>query len=159
MVNEFILQTDGESETEAVGRVVGEHLFAGAVLLLEGELGAGKTVFARGVARGLGVTGTVSSPTFTILRVYAGRLPFYHFDLHRLESEEELLELGIEEYLDGDGVTLVEWADRFESFFAGPAILVSIDRNGDESRRLSFSARHHSYEEVILKLNPLLRER
>ncbi len=157
--SKLVLYTYSEKETEAVGRAVGERLFAGALLLLEGELGAGKTVFARGVARGLGIKGTISSPTFTLLRAYEGRLPFYHFDLYRLEKEDELMELGIDEYLDGDGVALVEWPGRFDSFFTGPALLVYIERNGDEARLLVMSGRGAGYEEIFHELENLFRER
>jgi len=155
----LILPTRSEGETESVGRAVGERLFAGSLLLLEGEMGTGKTVFARGVARGLAIRGIIPSPTFTLLRVYEGRLPFYHFDLYRLADEDELLELGVEEYLHGDGVTLVEWAARFEAFFAGPALLVRIGRDGDEARILTISARHSRHKQVLRELKKLFRER
>lgn len=132
-----------------LGRAVGERLFPGALILLEGELGAGKTVFARGVGRGLGVRGPIGSPTFNILIVYNGRLPFHHFDLYRLEDDEELFELGIDEYLEGDGVTLVEWAGKFGRFFSQPALSVEVARLGDNERSVSLSAHGAEYVPIL----------
>ena len=102
--------TNSAAETRELGKRLAEQLKAGDVILLEGDLGAGKSEFARGVAKGLGVTETVTSPSFTILNVYeSGKLPLYHFDWYRLESSEELYELGMDEYLGGNGIALVEW--------------------------------------------------
>ena len=101
--------TNSATETRTLGERLAGKLKAGDVILLEGELGAGKSELARGTARGLGVTETVTSPSFTILNVYeSGRIPLYHFDWYRLESSEELDELGMDEYQGGDGIALVE---------------------------------------------------
>lgn len=142
------IRTCSEQETEAVGAALAEKLFPGAVLLLEGELGAGKTVFARGVARGLGVRSHVQSPTFTIMNEHRGNLPFYHFDLYRLESGEELFELGMDEYLEGDGVSLVEWAGKFQGYFGGPALEITITQENG-CRIISFRPGDSRYEESI----------
>jgi tRNA threonylcarbamoyladenosine biosynthesis protein TsaE len=91
---------------------IASSLGPGSVVSLEGTLGAGKTTLAKGIIRGLGVTETVTSPTFTIISEYSGRLPVYHMDLYRIEESEELYHLGIDEYLYGDGVSLIEWIDR-----------------------------------------------
>jgi tRNA threonylcarbamoyladenosine biosynthesis protein TsaE len=110
----LVITTDSPEATFALGRKIAAKLVAGDVLCLSGDLGAGKTLFVQGLADGLGVRDTVNSPTFTILQVYAtGRLPLYHFDLYRLDSPEELSNIGFEEYLDTDGVTAIEWADKF----------------------------------------------
>lgn len=107
------MKTNSAKETRDLGARIAEKLRAGDVILLEGPLGAGKSELARGIARGLGVQEAVTSPSFTILNVYtSGRLPLYHFDWYRLESAEELYELGMQEYLGGDGVALVEWPGR-----------------------------------------------
>ena len=107
----FVLQSHSEMQTEALAAMLAEQLKAGDVLLLEGDLGAGKTAFVRGLARGLGADETeVSSPTFALLQQYEGRLPLYHFDLYRL-SDMEAAELGFEEYFFGSGVCAVEWPD------------------------------------------------
>ncbi len=107
--------TFSAEETRALSAQMAQGLTAGSVLVLRGDMGAGKSEFSRGVARGLGVTGPVPSPSFTILNVYdEGRLPLYHFDWYRVEDPEELYEIGAQEYLPGSGVTLVEWAERAE---------------------------------------------
>ena len=107
--------TFSAEETRVLSAQMAQGLTAGSVLVLRGDMGAGKSEFSRGVARGLGVTGPVPSPSFTILNVYdEGRLPLYHFDWYRVEDPEELYEIGAQEYLPGSGVTLVEWAERAE---------------------------------------------
>jgi tRNA threonylcarbamoyladenosine biosynthesis protein TsaE len=102
------------AETLEIGRRFAASLQAGEVLALSGDLGAGKTHFVKGLALGLGVTGEVSSPTFTLIHEYpGGRLPLYHVDFYRLEETEEAVRIGIEDYLNGDGVTAIEWAEKF----------------------------------------------
>ncbi len=150
---DYIFTTNAEQETESLGKRLGDLLFPGAVLLLDGDLGAGKTAFARGVARGLGVTSPVQSPTFTILLAHSGRLPFYHFDLYRIESEEELLDIGIEECLDDEGVTLVEWAEKFQGFFDTPSMSISIARGQEENmREITFFSGEERCRELLDKL-------
>ncbi|MEG0048712.1 MAG: tRNA (adenosine(37)-N6)-threonylcarbamoyltransferase complex ATPase subunit type 1 TsaE [Clostridia bacterium] len=101
------------TETQAIGQRLAEQLQAGDVLLLLGDMGAGKSELTRGIARGLGITGYVTSPTFTILQAHeSGRLPLYHFDWYRLSSAEELYELSMDEYLYGSGVAVIEWPSR-----------------------------------------------
>ncbi len=104
--------TNDSGETEELGCQLGTCLNEPMVVLIEGPLGAGKTVLARGVARGLGFEGYVRSPTFTLIHHYTGRLPIYHLDLYRIEGEGQLEDLGLEEYFYGSGVCLVEWAER-----------------------------------------------
>jgi tRNA threonylcarbamoyladenosine biosynthesis protein TsaE len=148
-----VITTNSEQETETLGQTVGELLFPGAVLLLDGNLGAGKTAFARGVARGLGVTKPVQSPTFTILYAHSGRLAFYHFDLYRLEDEQELLDIGIDEYLDDEGVSLVEWAGKFPTFFTMPSMYITIVRGqGEDVREIKFSAGEERYRQLLTEL-------
>ena len=101
-------------ETIALGRTVAAALRRGDVLALCGDLGAGKTHFVKGVAAGLSASASVTSPTFTLIHEYpGGRLPLYHFDFYRLEDEDEALKIGLDEYLDGDGACVIEWADKF----------------------------------------------
>ena len=123
-------------ETQAVGEALGARLGPGAVVACVGELGAGKTCFLQGVARGLGVTADVTSPTFVLVNVYRGRLPVYHMDAYRTESLLEVVDLGLEEMLDGDGVTLIEWADKVRPLLPARAIVVRITGLGDEPRRI-----------------------
>ncbi|WIG58140.1 MAG: tRNA threonylcarbamoyladenosine biosynthesis protein TsaE [Ktedonobacterales bacterium] len=106
------LQSASVAETRQLGELLGRLLASGDLILLRGNLGAGKTAFTQGVACGLGITAPVNSPTFTVLKEYAGRLPLYHFDLYRIEGPGELFDLGFEDYFLGAGVSIVEWAER-----------------------------------------------
>jgi len=108
----LILETVSPEETQALGEILGRLAQAGEVIALCGELGAGKTCLAQGLGRGLGVTVPVVSPTFVLAREYHGRLPLWHLDAYRLGSEEEAEESGLTDYLPGEGVTVVEWADK-----------------------------------------------
>jgi tRNA threonylcarbamoyladenosine biosynthesis protein TsaE len=108
-------------QTRRLGAALGELLAAGDIVLLSGELGAGKTALAQGIGAGLGVAGTINSPTFTIVKEYTGRLPLYHFDLYRIEEPDELFVLGFEDVFGGEGVAVVEWAERGEDEEMGAA--------------------------------------
>ena len=110
----LVLRSASPDETQALGELLGRLLQPGDVVLLTGNLGAGKTALTQGIARGLGVAGPVSSPTFTLLKEYAGRAALYHFDLYRIEDSEELETLGFGDYFESDGVSVVEWAERGE---------------------------------------------
>ena len=123
-------------ETQAVGERLGARLEGGAVIACVGALGAGKTCFLQGLARGLGVQSGVTSPTFVLVNQYRGRLPIYHVDAYRTESLTELLDLGIEEFLHGDGVTVIEWADKLLPLLPQGTITVTITGLGDEPRRI-----------------------
>lgn len=125
-----------EETTEAAGERLGASLASGSVVLLYGDLGAGKTAFVRGLARGLGADpAEVSSPTFTIVQEYAGRLTLYHVDLYRLE-EKEVDDLGLEELVLGDGVVAIEWADRWRGR-PEDVIEVRIEDTGEDTRRIA----------------------
>ncbi len=122
--------TNSPAETEAAGERIGKRLGAGDMVLLTGELGAGKTTFVRGVARGVGSTAPVASPTFQLVRVYPGRVQLAHVDLYRIENSTELGDLGLEELLD-QGAVVVEWGDRLE---AAGAALIHIEHLGGDRR-------------------------
>jgi tRNA threonylcarbamoyladenosine biosynthesis protein TsaE len=130
------LRSRSPEETQGIGERLGARLGPGAVIACTGELGAGKTCFLQGLARGLGVTGDVTSPTFVLINQYRGRLPVYHLDAYRTESLTELAELGIEEMLEGDGVTVVEWADKLLPLLPARTIHVTIRGLGDEPREI-----------------------
>lgn len=137
-MGEMLTVTNSASETRALGEQLASGLRPGDTVILEGELGAGKSELARGIARGLGVTETVTSPSFTILNVYeSGRCPLYHFDWYRLESEEELYELGMDEYLGGDGIAVVEWAERCPDAVPEECIRIRLEATGEETRRIT----------------------
>lgn len=116
-------------ETYALGKKLGEEAKPGAVFCLSGDLGVGKTVFTKGFAVGLGVTDTVNSPTFTIVQEYKGRLPFYHFDVYRIEEPEEMEEIGYEDYFYGDGACMIEWAELIEELIPADAVKVRISKD------------------------------
>lgn len=128
-------RTHSESETEAVGEALATTLSPGTVIAFTGDLGAGKTAFTRGLARGLGIGERVTSPTFTIVNEYeGGRLPLFHFDMYRLESSEELFDIGWEDYLHRGGVCAVEWSENVADALEG-AVSVDIRRGpGDNDR-------------------------
>ena len=111
----MIYETFSDRETFDIGKKIAEGVCSGAVVCLDGDLGVGKTVFAKGFAAGLGISEVISSPTFTIVNVYEeGRLPFFHFDVYRIADPEELFEIGFDDYIYGDGVSLIEWAELIE---------------------------------------------
>ena len=132
------MRTHSPQETRAFGRRLAETLAPGDVLLLWGDLGAGKSEMTRGIAEGLGVTATVTSPSFTIMNVYDdGRIPLYHFDWYRLESVEELYEMGMDEYLGGDGVAVVEWPTQCPEAIPETHLAVHITPAGESEREIS----------------------
>ncbi|NLM84246.1 MAG: tRNA (adenosine(37)-N6)-threonylcarbamoyltransferase complex ATPase subunit type 1 TsaE [Clostridiales bacterium] len=125
-----------EKETEEAGRRLAERLGPGAVVALCGDLGAGKTAFVRGMAEGLGIRARVSSPTFTIVNEYPGRVPLFHFDMYRLSGEDELYEIGWDEYLERGGVIAVEWSEIVPNAFPENTVRVTIARTDDGGRRI-----------------------
>lgn len=129
------MQTFEAMETERLGQSVGQALRAGDVVLLRGDLGAGKTVFARGVARALGVRGPVSSPTFTLMHCHEGNVRFNHLDLYRLESDDEFYEAGLEEAMSGDAVCLIEWPEKCEGAMPEKRLDVVIKYGEKEGER------------------------
>jgi len=129
--------TASEAETFQAGRGLAADLRAGDSVLLEGDLGTGKTVFARGVAAGLGVDPrSVHSPTFTLVNIYTGRLPVYHIDLFRIDKPEDLTELGLEDFIGTDGVALVEWPARLGRYRPSGAIRVTLRDGGGDRREI-----------------------
>ena len=129
--------TNSPAETEAVGCALGKRLSAGTVLAYRGDLGAGKTAFTRGLARGLGCRDIVTSPTYTIVNEYlGGRLPLFHFDMYRLRSSDDLWDIGWEDYLDRGGICVVEWSENVDDAMEG-AITITIEKLGEEARRIT----------------------
>ena len=132
---EFI--TTSPKETEAVAEALGKILKSGTVLAYTGDLGAGKTAFTRGLARGLGATDMVTSPTYTIVNEYlSGRLPLFHFDMYRLSSSDDLWDIGWEDYLERGGVCAVEWSENVEDAMEN-AIFVRMEKLGEDTRRIT----------------------
>ena len=130
-------ETNSPEETERVGAALGRIVRPGTVIAYRGGLGAGKTAFTRGLARGLGYTDIVTSPTYTIVNEYlGGRLPLFHFDMYRLSSPDDLWDIGWEDYLDRGGVCCVEWSENVADALEDP-ITVTIDKLGENSRRIT----------------------
>ena len=128
-----------ETETKREGEKLGRTLAAGAVVALYGGLGAGKTVFVRGLASGLGISAFVSSPTFTIVNEYDGDPPLFHFDLYRLENENELFDIGWDDYLERGGVCVVEWSENAPRAFPPGTVTVRFENLGGNTRRIEIN--------------------
>jgi tRNA threonylcarbamoyladenosine biosynthesis protein TsaE len=135
------LTTTSPEETDAAGARLGATLAAGDVVALSGELGAGKTVFVQGLVRALGVATGATSPTFVLINEYRGRMPVHHVDAYRTESLAEIVDLGLPELMDGEGVTVIEWAERLEPLLPPRAVRVRIVGVGDEPRTISIEDR------------------
>ena len=141
--------THSPAETEAIGAALGAKLKPGAVIAYQGDLGAGKTAFTRGLARGLGYREPVTSPTYTIVNEYlGGRLPLFHFDMYRLGSSDDLWDIGWEDYLDRGGVCAVEWSENVADALEY-AIFITIHKTGEESRRIEIKG-GAEYEDLSL---------
>ena len=138
-------KTKSAKETYDLGKKIGSHAKAGEVYTLVGDLGVGKTVFTQGLAKGLGIEEPISSPTFTIVQVYDdGRLPFYHFDVYRIGDIEEMDEIGFEDYVYGDGVSLIEWANLIDEILPANRTEITIEKDleqGFDFRRITVEKR------------------
>jgi tRNA threonylcarbamoyladenosine biosynthesis protein TsaE len=147
----MVLQTSNTSETIRMGKRLGRLLQPGDVVALVGDLGTGKTQFIKGLAEGVGVGRAtyVSSPSFTLINEYPGRIPFYHIDLFRLESEKEAEGLGLEEYVRGNGITAIEWADKIPSLLPEALLLVKIHYTGEHSRTLEITGKGERYQKLV----------
>ncbi len=147
-------RTGNEEETRDLAARLSRLLVPGDVLLLAGELGTGKTCFVKGLAEGLGVQEKVLSPTFTLLREYRGRVPLYHLDAYRLKGPEDLFDLGLEEYLGGEGILAVEWGDRVRGFFKEEYLEVEISFAGEtDERRIRLLPGGSSWERRLRRLD------
>lgn len=130
--------TEGEAETMALAETFAQDLLPGQVLCLRGDLGVGKTVFAKGLCSALGVTEHVSSPTFTLVNEYEGaKSTIYHFDLYRIEDPDELYEVGFEEFVGGNGIAIIEWPERAEDILPKKRLEILLERQGENGRRIT----------------------
>ena len=139
------------AQTHRLGARLGELLRGGDLVLLEGDLGAGKTTLTQGLAEGLEVRGVVSSPTFTLLKEYEGRVPLYHFDLYRLDDPAEILDLGFEEYFYGNGVCVVEWANKAVGIWPEEHLQIRLKLVSDTKRGLVFTGLGARYSELLFE--------
>jgi tRNA threonylcarbamoyladenosine biosynthesis protein TsaE len=147
----LVIQTNSTSETIRMGKRLGRLLQPGDVVALVGDLGTGKTQLIKGLAEGVGVGRAtyVSSPSFALINEYPGRIPLYHIDLFRLESEKEAEGLGLEEYVRGNGVTAIEWADKISSLLPEELLWVKIHYGGEHSRTIEVTPKGKRYEKMI----------
>ncbi len=132
--------TNSYEETERVAEELAKSLKGGEVIAMYGDLGAGKTAFVRGLARALGIEGHITSPTFTIMNAYNGRLPLYHFDVYRIADPDEMYEIGCDEYIGSDGVCVIEWAELIEDILPDEYIKINIKKDsekGDDYREIT----------------------
>jgi len=150
-------QTKSASETIRLGKRIGALLQPGDVVALSGELGAGKTHFIKGLATGAGVGKStyVSSPSFTLINEYPGKVPFYHIDLFRLESQKEAEGLGLEDYFQGGGITAIEWADKIPRLLPKEMVSIHIVYTGKNTRSIKMIGKGKRYEQLINELSEL----
>lgn len=149
-MKEHYIKTYTATETIALAQKLAIYLKPGDVITLAGDLGAGKTTFAKGIANGLGVKRTVSSPTFTIVKEYEGEIPFYHMDAYRLENSDE--DIGFSEYFNGNGVSVVEWAQFIETYLPADLLNINITYVDELTRKITFTATSMHFEWVVNEL-------
>lgn len=147
----FKWKVDSPEETINFAKQLGEKLQPGDVLTLEGDLGAGKTTFTKGIAKGLGIRRTVNSPTFTIVKEYIGRIPLYHMDVYRLENSDE--DIGFDEYFNGDGVSVVEWAKFIEAYLPQHRLEIQLEYLNDNERNICLKPIGTHYETLCKELS------
>lgn len=157
-MEKYLVDLPDLAATETFGRRLATLLFPGAIVALVGPLGAGKTHLVRAIAEGLGVTDSraVSSPTYVLIQEYEARLPIYHFDAYRLKNPQEFRDLGVQEYFAGDGVCLIEWADRVEASLPAACLRVEIAITGETCRRFEARAVGAHYEAIVARLRDLV---
>ncbi len=145
----MIVDTHSPQETQELGEALGRGAVRGDVMLLQGNLGAGKTCLTQGIALGLDIHGPVRSPTFILANEHHGRLTLYHVDLYRLDALEEVEDIGLDDYIEGEGLTVVEWADKAPKYFPVQHLLIHLERTGETSRRIRFTARGQRYVNLL----------
>jgi len=131
----MIIKASNLQDTDKIGKIIGESLKSGTVICLEGDLGAGKTTLTQSIAKGLEIHDYVTSPTFTIIKEYNGRLNLFHMDAYRLDSEDEMYDLGYDEYINSDGVCIIEWASKIKGLIPKSAINITININYENNNR------------------------
>jgi len=151
-MSELSFESNSPEETQKLGRRLGEQALPGDVFLLVGELGAGKTCLTQGIAWGLGIEEYALSPSFVIMRELQGRLPLYHIDLYRLNTIEESIDLGLDDYLYGEGVCVVEWAEKALSILPGKHLLIRISYLSDTGRSFKMVPYGERYLELVEQL-------
>jgi len=160
MNSSLLFVADSIKKTNFLGRELGSFMLAGDTIALSGELGAGKTTFVKALARGFGVLADeVNSPSYTLVNEYYGRLPMYHFDLYRLEGADDVNDLGFDEYMEGDGLAVVEWADLAPQILPPEYLEIKIMITGEESRTFELKAIGKRYMRIVERLSKRLQEK
>ncbi len=154
MLPTFEFISENTESTSSFGRALGRFMHKGQVVALSGELGAGKTTLIKDICKGAGIPDdvVVCSPSYTLVNEYEGNIPVYHFDFYRLEGAKDIHELGYDEYLEGDGISLVEWADIAPEIIPPEHLEVRINIMGESERKLAVTARGKSYEKIVDRL-------
>ena len=142
-------ETHSPKQTQALGKHLGLLANPGNLILLIGELGSGKTCLTQGIAQGLNIQGYVRSPTFILVNEYQGRIPLYHIDLYRLDGLIAIQDLGLEEYIDSDGLCVIEWADKAMPTFPGEHLLINIESSGLKDRSFQITSYGHRHEKLL----------
>ena len=152
--------TDSPQKTRALGRLIARHAAPGDIVCLRGDLGSGKTVLTKGICSGLGINAqSVTSPTFVLLNRYEGRIPVFHFDLYRLDDPLDLAAIGYEEYLFGDGISIIEWADKLGCLEPAEYLQVALRAQGKEKRSITVRAKGTRYALLLEKIDEDSRHR
>ncbi len=147
------IRLNGLEETKEFGIKLGQILEGGDIVCLNGDLGAGKTTLTKSIGLGLGVSDYITSPTFTLINEYRGRLPVYHFDVYRLENVDELYDLGFDEYFYGKGISIIEWAEKIEKLLPKERIVLNIEKGIDiDERRINITGYGNRYIEILKEL-------
>ena len=157
---EFSFSTKSHEESVHAGRCLGKVLETGCVIGLVGDLGAGKTCFVKGIAGGLNdiPEREVTSPTFTIIQEYDGKIPLYHFDAYRLEGSEDLIDIGFDDYVEGQGVSVIEWADNISDALPEERLLIDIELAGENDRCFKCGAKGVKHEAVLDEFRKMFEE-
>tara|TARA_B100000700_G_scaffold221937_1_gene244439 strand:- start:4 stop:480 length:477 start_codon:yes stop_codon:yes gene_type:complete len=145
---DFSVDSSNEEMTIKIGKIIGNHISVGSVVLLVGDLGAGKTKLTQGILNGLGCHDFVRSPTFVLITEYHSDFPIYHMDLYRLDTSESIDRLFLDEYLYGEGVCVIEWADKGNDSFPHDSLTINIESLSESSRRLNFQYNQNSFNEL-----------
>ncbi|MDQ0351808.1 tRNA threonylcarbamoyladenosine biosynthesis protein TsaE [Alkalibacillus filiformis] len=146
----YKFKTINETETQRLAKQIGEKLLPNDVVTLDGDLGAGKTTFAKGLAEGLAVKRTVNSPTFTIVKEYKGRMPLYHMDVYRLEDSEE--DIGFDDYFNAEGVTVIEWSQFISEFLPEERLQINIEKIDEDQREVTLTPHTNHFNELCKEI-------
>ncbi len=146
------IKVNNLQDTEKIGKIISRCLEKGTVLCLDGDLGAGKTAITQFIAKEFGVKEYITSPTFNIIKEYEGRLPFYHMDVYRIESEDDMYDLGYDEYIYSEGVTVIEWSENIRTILPDERIDIKIDRIDENKRIMTIEGRGVVYEKITEEL-------